>query len=71
MGTTCKIRCKHCGAQLDHPAPRGLFGPAPAAHIAYIETEMPMRCPVCHHRLNPSVEEFRTQVEYTYAWGTI
>ncbi len=69
MGTTCKIRCKHCGAQLDHPTLQYTVSHPTRERASYIETEHPMRCPACHHRLNSSPEEFRAQVEFTYAWG--
>lgn len=68
MGTTCKIRCKHCGAQLDHPSLYYAVVTPTSERASYIETELPMRCPICHHRLNLTPEEFRAQVEITYAW---
>lgn len=69
MGTTCKIRCKHCGAQLDLDAltHRGT-APAQAVHLGYIETEMPIRCPACLGRMNGTHEEFSRQVEAAWQW---
>lgn len=63
MGTTCKIRCKHCGARFDNLT-RSLFGLRPSdLGCGYVETEIPIRCPVCRGRLNDSQEEFDAQIE--------
>ncbi len=35
---------------------------------SYIETEAPIRCPACSHRLNTSEEEFNAQVQTVLLW---
>lgn len=63
MGTTHRIRCKHCGARFDNLT-RSLFGLRPCdIGCGYVETENPIRCPVCMGRLNDSQEEFVAQIE--------
>lgn len=69
MGTAYKIRCKHCGTRFDHYLGAG-YGLLPACVGCgeYVETEMPIRCPACRHKLNATQEEFNEQVEITYIW---
>lgn len=69
MGTLYKIRCKRCGAQFDHYA-NGDYGLLRLCVGCgeYVETEMPIRCPACLHKLNATAEEFNAQVEVTYSW---
>lgn len=62
MGTIYKIRCARCGAETELPR-RGGYGKFRAAgDWPHIETDLPIRCPGCLHRLNASQEEFRRQV---------
>lgn len=69
MGTAYKIRCRHCGTQFDHYIGNN-YGILPACVGCgeYVETEMPIRCPACRHKLNATQEEFNEQVEITYIW---
>lgn len=69
MGTAYKIRCKHCGTQFDHYADSGYGALQPCVGCGeYVETELPIRCPACLHKLNATQEEFNKQVEVTYLW---
>lgn len=69
MGTAYKIRCKHCGTQFDHYADSGYGALQPCVGCGeYVETELPIRCPACLHKLNATQEEFNEQVEVTYLW---
>lgn len=62
MRTTYRIRCNHCG---------GLFGDVENHHSTatatsvniHIETELPIRCPLCRGRVNNSSKEFIQQIE--------
>lgn len=62
MRGTYKIRCNHCG---------GLFGSFENHHSnsriisanIHIETELPIRCPLCRGRINNSLKEFIEQIE--------
>ncbi len=69
MGTVYKIKCKACGAQFDHYilSERGVL-PRCVGLGDFVETEMAIRCPCCHHRMNRTQEEFNEQVEVTYVW---
>lgn len=70
MGTTYKIRCKHCGARFDHRIEYRYGSRQPlSGGSGYVETERPMRCPACLHKLNASTEEFNEQVEVSYVLG--
>ena len=70
MGTAYKIRCKHCGAQIDRftDVNYGVSSQC-VGRNEYVETEIAIRCPVCHKRLNRTMEEFHEQVEVTYQWN--
>ena len=69
MGTAYKIRCKHCGARFDHHADAGYGFLQPCVGCCdYVETELPIRCPACRHKLNATQEEFYEQIEVTYLW---
>lgn len=61
MGTAYKIRCNRCGASFPLGSSPSCFFSARNGAPDHIETEIPMRCPACYHRLNPSREEFRAQ----------
>lgn len=62
MGTIYKIRCEHCGTETDLPR-RGGYGKFQStSDWLHIETDLPIRCPGCLHRLNTSQEAFRRQV---------
>ncbi len=72
MGTAYTIRCKHCGARFNHSTDGG-FGFLPHCigcgdGRGYVETQVAIRCPACHRRLNATSEEFNEQVEVTYSW---
>jgi len=72
MGTTYKIRCRRCGAQFDSCAGTGALHPCTGSGgtyaDSYVETEIPIRCPNCMHRLNATQEEFMRQVETVMIW---
>lgn len=69
MGTAYKIRCKHCGAEFDHYL-RSNYGLQPmcVGCGGYVETEMAIRCPACHKKINETQQEFNAQIEVTYTW---
>lgn len=74
MGIAYKIRCRHCGAQFDHSTDAGYGMLQPCVGCgdsycnAYVETEIPIRCPACMRRLNTSQEEFNKQIETVMMW---
>ncbi|MDE5637717.1 MAG: hypothetical protein K2J51_00675 [Alistipes sp.] len=74
MGTAYKIKCRHCGAQFDHYTDSGYGVLQPCVGCGdtyadgYVETEIPIRCPACLHRLNTTPEDFRRQVETVMMW---
>ena len=69
MGTSYKIRCKHCNTEFmhyegnDYGAIRECVGCE-----CHIETEVPMRCPSCLKRINDTEEEFRRQIITVMTW---
>lgn len=67
MGTTYTIQCKKCGAHIHHFAQVN-FGITNAATGCsdFVETEIAIRCPICHNRLNSTLEEFREQVKVSF-----
>ncbi len=71
MGTAYTICCKHCGARFNHSNDAS-YGFMPrcigCGDGGYIETQVAIRCPACHRRLNTTREEFNEQVEVTYSW---
>ena len=70
MGTTYKIRCKHCGSKIDRfvKADFGVLPMGMGCGCGYVETETAIRCPACHSKLNTTKEEFQAQVEVSYVW---
>lgn len=63
MGTEYKVHCRHCGTETALPR-RGGYGKFDTeSRYLHIETEIPIRCPRCLHRLNNSTEEFRSQIK--------
>lgn len=68
MGTAYKIRCKHCGTQVEHYMRTGYGSKPSCSGRAYVETETSIRCPVCLRRMNNSQREFHEQTEVTYLW---
>ncbi len=69
MGILYKIRCEHCGAEFDHYAYND-YGVLPKCVGCgdCVETELPMRCPACQHRLNTTQQEFNRQVKVVSMW---
>lgn len=63
MGTIYKVRCAYCGTETDLPR-RGGYGKFHAtSDWLHVETDIPIRCPGCLHRLNTTQEDFQRQVE--------
>jgi len=51
----------------------GLLPQYAGCGATFVETQIPMRCPECFARLNPSREEFNSQIEVATAgeWSDI
>lgn len=71
MGTVYKIRCRHCGAQFDHyvNSAAGVL-PRCVGLGDFVETELAIRCPSCHRKMNNTAEEFNGQVEVICVWDS-
>lgn len=67
MGKSYTVICRYCGAQFDHYVfcEHDAQLPQPGQG-EYIETEMPIRCPCCHRKLNTFHAESDRQIEVTY-----
>lgn len=69
MGTSYKIRCKHCGAEFLHVVGDDFGAIRSCVGCDYhVETEVAIRCPACMRRLNGSEEEFKEQIESVITW---
>ncbi len=62
MNEYLKIRCRRCGQETLLRAYGGYGKFGSKSRPAYIETEIPIRCPHCLMRLNRSAEAFRAQM---------
>ncbi len=62
MGTIYKSTLRPLRRRNRPAAPRGYGKFHPTSDWLHVETELPIRCPECLHRLNVSQEEFSRQV---------
>lgn len=69
MGIAYQIKCRHCGTEFNYSQDEsmGLTQPCVGCE-SYVETESPIRCPACNHRLNATQEEFNEQVQTVMMW---
>ena len=69
MGIAYQIRCRHCGAEFNYSQDESMgMLPRCLGCESYVETESPIRCPACSHRLNTSQDEFNAQVQTVLMW---
>lgn len=69
MGEAYRIRCRYCGATFAHYfRPNRPSNGDISSYSGYIETQMAMRCPRCHKKLNNTAEEFNSQIEVAYRY---
>ena len=64
MGIAYQIKCRHCGAKFNFGQVQSMDAmPRCVGYESYVETESPIRCPVCYKRLNTTQQEFNEQVQ--------
>ena len=69
MGIAYKIQCRHCGAEFNYSQDESMgMWPRCVGCESYGDSEFPIRCPSCMHRLNTSTEEFNSQVQTVLMW---